>query len=74
MKSFILPGGSEAGSRLHYARTLCRKTEREVIWLKEQEEVVPELAIQYLNRLNDALFVFARHINALEKCEEDPWI
>lgn len=73
MKSFILPGGSEIGAHFHYARTLCRRAERDVIALKENGEIVPEIAIQYLNRLNDALFVLARFINSKEKCKEDPW-
>lgn len=73
MKSFILPGGSELGANLHYARALCRRAEREAILLREQGEIVPEIVIQYLNRLADALFVFARHINRLMRTKEEPW-
>jgi cob(I)alamin adenosyltransferase len=74
MKSFILPGGSLAGAQAHIARTLCRRAEREVIALRESGEVVPELAVRYLNRLADALFVFARHLNRLAHAQEDPWL
>ena len=74
MKTFILPGGSLTGAQVHIARTLCRKAEREVVALRESAEVVPEIAIVYLNRLADALFVFARFINHKAKMKEDPWI
>ena len=74
MKSFILPGGCDAGAQAHYARTLCRRAERDCVALSEGGEVVPELAIRYLNRLADALFVFARHLNAQAKTPEDPWL
>lgn len=74
MKSFLLPGGSTLGAHFHYARTLCRRAERDAVWLAEQGEVVPEIAIQYLNRLADALFVMARHLNKKQNIVEDPWI
>jgi len=73
MKSFILPGGSVAGAQAHMSRTLCRRAERDAIGLGESGEVVPELAIRYLNRLADALFVFARHLNLKAGVQEDPW-
>lgn len=74
MKSFILPGGSLAGAQAHVARGLCRRAERETILLSESGEEVPELALRYLNRLADALFVFARHLNRLASVKEDPWL
>ena len=73
MKSFILPGGCITSAHVHYARTVCRRAERDTIALKESGEVVPELVIQYLNRLADALFVLARHLNRLASVAEDPW-
>lgn len=73
MTSFILPGGSLPGSQAHIARTLCRRAEREAIALQETGETVPDLAIRYLNRLADALFVFARHLNHKAGVTEDPW-
>ncbi|MGE4800625.1 cob(I)yrinic acid a,c-diamide adenosyltransferase [Yersinia hibernica] len=57
--SFILPGNSEAGSRLHFARTLARRCERRLIELAEQIPVRPVL-LQYLNRLSDCLYALAR--------------
>ncbi len=59
---FILPGGSPAGSHLHYSRTVCRRAERRVTALAEIEEINPQVVI-YLNRLSDYLFVAAREAN-----------
>lgn len=56
---FILPGNTEAGSRLHFARTLARRSERQLIELAEQVPVRPVL-LQYLNRLSDCLYALAR--------------
>ncbi|PNB25562.1 ATP:cob(I)alamin adenosyltransferase, partial [Pseudomonas sp. FW305-130] len=52
---------------------LCRRAERETVALHEQGEVVPDLAIRYLNRLADALFVLARFVNKELGAEETPW-
>jgi cob(I)alamin adenosyltransferase len=73
MKSFILPGGSVCGAQMHVARTLCRRAERETIALSEGGEIVPLLVITYLNRLADALFTLARHLNHRLGNHEDPW-
>ena len=73
MKSFILPGGSLTGGQMHVARTMCRRAEREVIALAESGETVPPLVITYLNRLADALFTLARHLNHRLGIHEDPW-
>jgi cob(I)alamin adenosyltransferase len=59
LSSFVLAGGGFASSSLHLARTVCRRAERLVVALAADEDV-DELAIRYLNRLSDALFVFAR--------------
>ena len=59
LTSFILPGGSEAASRLHVARTVCRRAELEVIDAAGSRPVNP-LAAVYLNRLSDLLFILAR--------------
>jgi cob(I)alamin adenosyltransferase len=72
MKNFILPGGREAVSFCHIARTVCRRTERLVIALDAQEKVDP-LIIQYLNRLSDYLFVLSRKMSAELLAEETPW-
>ncbi|HKQ30478.1 MAG TPA: cob(I)yrinic acid a,c-diamide adenosyltransferase [Burkholderiales bacterium] len=62
LKEFILPGGSATAAYCHIARTVCRRAERRVIALARTKNVNP-LAIAYLNRLSDYLFVLARHLN-----------
>ncbi|MFN3076291.1 MAG: cob(I)yrinic acid a,c-diamide adenosyltransferase [Alphaproteobacteria bacterium] len=64
LASFILPGGSAAASYLHLARTVARRAERLMTELAEVEpDAVNPLAIKYINRLSDHLFVLARHVN-----------
>jgi cob(I)alamin adenosyltransferase len=72
LRHFILPGGSPAGSTLHLARTVCRRAERAVVALAEQESV-RELLLAYLNRLSDSLFVMARLANAMAGSPEPIW-
>ena len=62
LKSFVLPGGTEAAARLHVARATCRRAEREVLAVGEERELNP-LALVYLNRLSDLLFILARAAN-----------
>ncbi len=63
LDSFVLPGGSDAASKLHFARTVVRRAERAVVALAATEAVNPQ-ALIYLNRLSDLLFVIARAANA----------
>ncbi len=72
LKTFILPGGSEAGARLHQARTVCRRAERRVHAARRARTIRREVII-YLNRLGDLLFVWARLANFSEKAPEIPW-
>ena len=62
LKSFILPGGSEAAAWLHLARTVARRAERRMTQLAAEQAINPE-AIKYINRLSDHLFVLARRLN-----------
>jgi cob(I)alamin adenosyltransferase len=62
LKSFVLPGGSELAARLHVARAVCRRAEREVLDAARRRPVNP-LAAVYLNRLSDLLFILARAAN-----------
>jgi cob(I)alamin adenosyltransferase len=62
LRSFILPGGSEAAARLHIARTAVRRAERAMTALAAGEPVNPA-ALVYINRLSDYLFVLARMVN-----------
>jgi cob(I)alamin adenosyltransferase len=63
LRSFVLPGGTEAAARLHLARTVCRRAERRAVALAEEQGANPE-ALAYLNRLSDFLFILARAANA----------
>jgi cob(I)alamin adenosyltransferase len=62
LKDFILPGGSRPAALAHVARTACRRAERSVVTLAKSE-AVPALAVPYLNRLSDLLFVMSRVLN-----------
>ncbi|KAB1193478.1 cob(I)yrinic acid a,c-diamide adenosyltransferase [Haloferax sp. MBLA0076] len=70
LTSFILPGGSETGAKLHHARAVSRRGERRVVSLAAEEPVNTEV-VAYLNRLSDALFVFARLVNKRDGVRED---
>jgi cob(I)alamin adenosyltransferase len=69
---FILPGGSVAGATLHIARTVCRRAERLVTQLQE-EEAIGEFVLPYLNRLSDYLFTLARWENQQAGLSEEKW-
>jgi cob(I)alamin adenosyltransferase len=72
LRSFVLPGGCEAAARLHVARTVCRRAEREVLLGSQEVELNP-LVLRYLNRLSDLLFILARAANAAAAVEEPLW-
>ncbi len=72
LRSFVLPGGTEAAARLHVARTICRRAEREVLLAAQELELNP-LVLVYLNRLSDLLFILARAANAAAGAEEPLW-
>jgi cob(I)alamin adenosyltransferase len=72
LRSFVLPGGSEAAARLHVARTVCRRAERDALVAAAAHEISP-LALVYLNRLSDLLFILARAANAAEGHDEPLW-
>ena len=72
MKSFILPGGHPRVSTCHIARSVCRRAERIVVALSE-EEAVSGLVMKYLNRLSDYLFVLARKTGLELNAQELPW-
>lgn len=63
LRTFLLPGSSEASARLHLARTVCRRAERRTVTLARTEQVNPH-ALAYLNRLGDLLFILARSADA----------
>jgi cob(I)alamin adenosyltransferase len=72
LKSFVLPGGTETAARLHVARAVCRRAEREALAADAEHGVNP-LALMYLNRLSDLLFIAARAANAAAGRDEPLW-
>lgn len=72
MKSFILPSGHPTISIIHIARCVCRRTERHISYLQENEYVHP-LVLIYLNRLSDYLFTLARYAGQLLEVNDIPW-
>lgn len=72
LKEFILPGGGQVSALLHLARTVCRRAERDCVKLSREEPVEKEL-VQFLNRLSDALFVWARWVAKTQQEPEYLW-
>jgi len=72
LKNFILPGGHLAVSQCHIARCVCRRAERKVTYLSEQQKI-PDIIVRYLNRLSDYLFVLSRKIAKDFGVEEEIW-
>jgi cob(I)alamin adenosyltransferase len=72
LKSFLLPGGTEAAARLHVARTTCRRAERDALVANKENGINP-LVLAYLNRLSDFLFIASRTANAAAGRHEPLW-
>lgn len=72
LRHFVLPGGHQAVSFCHLARTVCRRAERLVIALNDTEPV-EDLVVKYLNRLSDYLFVLSRKMAQELNAEEVKW-
>ena len=72
LKSFVLPGGTDINIWLHLARTVCRRCERIVVELSNNEEI-DTIIIQYLNRLSDLLFTCCRWVNYELAIKENLW-
>jgi len=72
LKEFILPGGGEAAARCHLARTIARRAERRC-WTLAHVENTRSLALIYLNRLSDLLFVLSRLLARHEQGSEILW-
>lgn len=71
LKNFILPGGSIISAQTHVSRCICRRAERRVVELADQDYTIH---IQYLNRLSDYLFILSREFLRLEGKEEVIWV
>ena len=72
LRSFVLPGGSRLNTDLHVCRTVCRRAERLAVHLADEAELDP-LAVQYLNRLSDAFFVWSRWCVEVGPGDEQLW-
>jgi len=73
MTHFILPGGHQSVSFCHIARCICRRAERLVVELNDQENINIDI-LKYLNRLSDYLFTLARKLSKDLSVEEIKWI
>jgi cob(I)alamin adenosyltransferase len=71
LHSFTLPGGGQVSSWLHLARTVCRRAERRLVTLHASDPATDPLAVKYLNRLSDHLYVMGRW-NVRERGETEP--
>jgi len=72
LKNFILPGGHPAVSLTHICRTVCRRTERSIIALSNSAKI-DEVILQFLNRMSDYFFIFARALSKYLDVAEVPW-
>lgn len=72
MTGFVLPGGSRLSAQADRCRTITRRAERRVVTLNRTAPVNP-LVLEYLNRLSDFFFVFARYNNITNQVEEIYW-
>ncbi len=71
-QDFILPGGNPAGAFLHQARSVCRRAERE-LWRLDEQDPVEQMVMSYVNRLSDLLFAMARRETSLSGGTDVDW-
>ncbi len=64
MSDWSMPGGTQLGASLDFARTVCRRAERRVLMLREKQASLNPEVIRYLNRLSDLCYVWARKAEA----------
>lgn len=69
---FVLPGGTSLAANLHFARAVCRRAERRIVSLAAVANV-SSVAVSYLNRVGDLLFVLGRWANASQNCPDVAW-
>jgi len=72
LREFVLPGGSRAGAISHLCRSICRRAERSIVGLGEQE-ALSDYLLKYVNRLSDLLFVLARVLNRHDGHRDELW-
>ncbi len=74
LDAFVLPGGSPLAAQLHVARTVCRRAERGVTALLEEQPDLADVVVPYINRLSDLLFTLARAANRRAGREDSMWL
>lgn len=72
LRNFILPGGSPLAAHLHLARSICRRAERTMTTLLNEEPIRSELFV-LINRLSDWFFVTARIANRHSHVQDVKW-
>ncbi|MBR3828830.1 MAG: cob(I)yrinic acid a,c-diamide adenosyltransferase [Bacteroidales bacterium] len=72
LKSFVIPGGTTISAQAHIARTVCRRAERQIVRLAEEENIEEKIK-KYINRTSDYLFVISRFALILENKAENFW-
>lgn len=73
LKEFILPSGSKPVAFAHVSRSICRRAERQLVELHQEDNNVRPLSLKFLNRLSDYLFILARSIGQLDGQQEILW-
>lgn len=74
LDAFILPGGTPLAAQLQVARTVCRRAERAIVGLVDQQPDLAEVILPYMNRLSDLLFTLARAANHGAGVSETTWL
>ncbi|MDE2661842.1 MAG: cob(I)yrinic acid a,c-diamide adenosyltransferase [Gemmatimonadota bacterium] len=74
LEAFVLPGGSPLAAQLHVARTVCRRAERGVTALLDEQPDLAEVVVPYINRLSDLLFTLARATNRRAGRDDAMWL
>lgn len=69
---FILPGGTLVAAQLQFARTVVRRAERR-LWTLHKQDALPEIILQFINRLSDLFFVMARYEMQQQNWTEEKW-
>ena len=73
LKNLVLPGGSELACRLHIARAVCRRAERDLVTANDSQTLVEPVGMMFINRLSDLLFCLARLANHQSGATEAIW-
>ena len=72
LKNFIIPGGHKVSSYSHICRSICRRAERRISELNNEQSIEPNI-LSYINRLSDFFFVLSRYLMYSDKIEETRW-